>query len=353
MTDSGKEPTRLVADGPPPAVGGGAPFWRFALGCVLSVALLGGFAEVYLRLFPPRDLYPYLGEASPLTGIYQPDDDFNIGYRGWEALSAENAERLSAFLPFASHEDGRPLWAFFGNSFVQAPDMLADTARKALPGRRVFHLGRNEELCLRLAQIKLLLENGLRPERVFVALMPVDVLGLGAQPLATQRVTARGALTYELPHFPAPLDGVVRHSRLGLAACVRTGWQLGNPHFRRNTLYNGVGEPLLGDLRHLFANLNRVARRHGVPVTVLLIPAYHQICCGASCGFQDNLGAMLRQEGLDVFDPRDAFRAQPNQEGLFIPDRHFSPRGNQILLSELLGHLDRLPPREPAQGRVP
>ncbi len=99
---------------------------------------------------------------------------------------------------------------------------------------------------------------------------------------------------------------------------------------------------MLSDLHQLFGSLARVGRSHEVPVTVLLIPAYHQIRDGASCGFQDTLTPLLRQAGLDVFDPRDAFRAQPDLDGLFIPDLHFSPRGNQILLSELLRHVARL-----------
>jgi hypothetical protein len=312
------------------------------------VVSLAGLAEGYLRLFPPRDLHPYLGEESPLTGVFKPDADFTLTYASWEAFHAENADHLREYLPFESRRDGRPLWAFFGNSFVQATGMLGDTARAALPGRRVFFLRKKEILELRLAQIKLLLQYGLRPDHIFVALMPVDVAGIGAQPLATSRVTARGALTYELPHFVPPLDGLVQHSRVGLAACVRTGWQRGNPHFRTSTLYEGVREPLLSDLRFLFGNLARVAREHNVLVTVLLIPAYHQVRCGASCGFQDTLAAMLRGEGLDVFDPRDAFRAQPDPDGLFIPDRHFSVRGNQILLVELLRHLERQSAREVA-----
>jgi hypothetical protein len=327
--------------------------WRFALGCALAVALLAALAEGFLELFPPRDLHPYLGDASPLTGIYQADDDFGVSYRSWEALRDDNAERLRDELPFESHDDGRPLWAFFGNSFVHAPGMLADTARATLPDRRVFNLGRNEPLALRLAQIKLLLENGLRPERIFVELMPVDVAGIGAQPLATTRVTARGALTYVLPHYAPPLEWLAHNTRLGLTACVRTGWQRGNPNFRTSTLYDGLGDPLLSDLRFLFANLARVAREHHVPVTVLLIPAYHQVRHGASFGFQDTLGPVFRRSGLDVFDPRAAFLAEPDPDGLFIPDRHFSDRGNRVLLTELLQHLERQPSSAVAQAEVP
>jgi hypothetical protein len=317
----------------------GSVAWPFVLGCVLAVALLAGFAELFLRLFPPHDLDPYLGEDTPLTGIYRPDGDFSVTYRSWDAFRADNAERLREFLPFEADRDGRPLWAFFGNSFVQAPGMLADTARAGVPDRRIFNLGRNEHLFLRLAQVKLLLEHGMKPERIFIELMPVDVVPMGSQPLATNHVTARGALTYLLPRQVRLVDWLMGHSRLALTASVRTGRQRGNPAFRSDRLYQGLHDPLLGDLRLLFGNLARVARQHQVPVTLLLIPAFHQVREGAPCGFQDTLTPVLREQGYDVFDPRDAFRRQPDHDGLFIPDKHFSPRGNELLLAELLRHL--------------
>src|SRR6516162_3402831 len=149
---------------PPISKRGPWPAWQFVLGFALAVVLLGGLAEGYLRLFPPRDLYPYLGEDCPLTGIYKPDDDFSVTYQSWEALRDDNADRLREYLPLGADAGGRRLWAFFGNSFVQAPGMLADHTRAGVPDHRIFNLGRNEHLFLRLAQIKLLLENGLRPE---------------------------------------------------------------------------------------------------------------------------------------------------------------------------------------------
>jgi hypothetical protein len=312
---------------------------RFLLGCILAAGFLTGLAEGYLRLFPPKDLCPYLGKASPLRGIYEADADFGVSYRSWEAFREDNAERLTAYLPWEASSAAPPVWAFFGNSFVQAPGMLADHARAGVPGRRIFNLGRNEPLPIRLAQIKLLLEHGFEPERIFIALMPVDVILLGEQPLATYQVTANGALTYR-PRQPAgPLGWLIGRSRLALTAWVRKGQQRGNPQFQAGKLYEGVGETLQRDLHFLFGNLARVAREHHVPVTILLIPAYHQIRCGACCGFQDALGPMFRELGFDVFDPRDAFRQQADLDALFIPDRHFSPLGNQILLRELLQHI--------------
>ncbi len=313
--------------------------WRFALGVGLAVVLLLSLAEVYLRLFPPPDLHPYLGEASPLTGLYIRDDDFAVAYRSWDAFHEDNAQRLQPYLPLCDHPDRRPLWAFFGNSFVQAPDMLADHARARVTDRRIFNLGRNEHLFVRMAQVKLLLEKGLRPERIFMLLMPIDLTNLGPQPLRTIRVTARGALTYE-PRLPAGLLGwLISHSRTAFTAWARAGLQRGNPRFQQHTICRGLDEPLLGDVRRLFANLQRITAAHGVPVTVMLVPAHEQIMRREGFGLQDQLAPLLRAQGYDVFDPRDAFLNDPDRPSLFLPDKHFNERGNDLLLRELLRHL--------------
>ena len=60
----------------------------------------------------------------------------------------------------------------FGNSFVQAAGMLGDTAQAELPDRQIFYLKRNEPIYLRVAQFRLLLVNGLRPERAFFIVLP-------------------------------------------------------------------------------------------------------------------------------------------------------------------------------------
>src|SRR5688500_16744894 len=82
------------------------------LGVALAVLPLAAVAETYVRLFPPKDLHPYLGEMSPLTGLYQPDEDFGVTYRSWETFRNDNAERLGAFGPFAATTDARRTWAF-------------------------------------------------------------------------------------------------------------------------------------------------------------------------------------------------------------------------------------------------
>src|SRR5262249_40576873 len=121
-----------------------ASFWQFVLGFVLAIGLLGGPGEVYLRCFPLRDFYTYRGEKSPLAGHFIADPEFGVSYRSWEALHDDYAARLGEWGPFQTSADDRPIWAFFGNSFVQAPGMLADTARGHLTDHRIFNLGRNE-----------------------------------------------------------------------------------------------------------------------------------------------------------------------------------------------------------------
>ncbi len=311
----------------------------FVFGLTLAWVAFLALAEGYLLLFPPRDLHPFLGEASPLTGPFVADPDFGVAYRSWETFRADNAERLAPYLPLHNHPDRRPTWAFFGNSFVQAPGMLADTARAALPERRIFNLGRNEYLFVRLAQIKMLLESGLAPERVFLLIMPLDLGSIGQQPLATIRATTRGALVYEPRHPAGTLGWLTRHSRTAFTAWARTGRQCGDPGFRLNTLCGRPSDRLLADTEHLFASLARIARAHGVPVTVMLVPSYTQTLGRDNFGLQDTLAPMLRTQGLDVFDPRDAFVHAPDPAGLYLPDKHFNERGNRLLLQELLRHL--------------
>ncbi|MCS6849753.1 MAG: hypothetical protein NZ700_01120 [Gemmataceae bacterium] len=311
-------------------------------GGALSVLVLAAVGEMYLRWFPPSDLYPFMGEASPLQGCYRPDPLFGVCYRSWDDFLAENAERLAPWLTPEAKADPRPIWAMFGNSFVHAPGMLADHARAAVSDHRIFNLGKNEPFMLRMAQIQLLLDHGFQPERIFIVLLPVDMLGLGPQPLASIHVTRTGALTYRPRLPPGVLGSATERSRLLWAAWVRSGRHRGNPSFRPALVHQAPAPPLSDDLRFLFSNLAAVTHRHRVPVTVVLIPSYQQILQGESFGLQDWLGSMLTELGFDVLDTRAAFCQHPDRQHLFIPDKHFNDRGNQVLLAEVLAHTRHL-----------
>jgi hypothetical protein len=303
-------------------------------GVFAAFLLTASLAEVFLRWYPPADIYPYLGPRSPLLGPFAPDPDFAVGYRSWQTFHDANESALSRYLPFS--RDPRPVWAFFGNSFVHMPGMLADAARQRVRDRVVFSLGRNELLPVRLAQIKLLLEHGLRPERIFIAVMPVDVEPLARQPLDSYRVTPRGAITYD-PGWPAGDFGrLVQATALGRTAWIRG--HLALPRWRRPSLYEAVDDHTASDVERLFSNLALAARRHEVPMTVVLIPAYHQVVRNAHFAFQDRLAKILRPLGYDILDPRHAYLGVSDRENLFLPDLHFNARGNGLLLEELLRH---------------
>jgi hypothetical protein len=92
-------------------------------------------------------------------------------------------------------------------------------------------------------------------------------------------------------------------------------------------------------MRSLLGRLRRVTARYDVPVTILLIPNYEQITRGAEYAFQDEIGRLATQLGLDVLDVRGPFRGHPDRPALFVADRHFSSVGNRLLLAELVDHL--------------
>jgi hypothetical protein len=123
------------------------------------------------------------------------------------------------------------------------------------------------------------------------------------------------------------------------ATWFRAGYHRGNQNFHKRTLSERVEEPMLGDIRHLFAGLARVTREPRVPVTIIFIPSYEQIMRRVGFGVQDTLGPLLRQQGYDVFDPRDAFGPKPERDALFMPDKHFTGLGNNIVVARLLDHL--------------
>jgi hypothetical protein len=318
--------------------GRGRRFLLLLAGALPAVVLIAGISELFLRCYPPSDLHIYLGEDSPATGPFAPHSRWGASYPSWEAFAADNEARLGPYLPLTDHPDSRPTWAFFGNSFIQAPGMLGDHAQKGIPTRKILYLGRNEYLFVRFAQVEMLLENGLKPERIVIGLMPLDTVPLGIHPLDTLRITRKGAMTWEPPGLTGATRTLANESRLALAAWLRLAKPVPVATTFGKKLHQGIPPEIAGQLESLFRNLAEVCQSHNVPVTVLLIPTHEQIVRGSPFAFQDCLTPVLREMGFDVLDPREAFRAEPDKPGLFIPDKHFSDAGNRILLRELLAH---------------
>jgi len=321
-----------------------APNWRslrFLAGALAGFAVPLLLAECYARVRPPADILQYLGERSPLAGGYRPDAALGADYRSYADFQRENADRLDKMGPLDSPG---PTWLWLGNSFVQAPGMLADTAQAALPGVRMFHLGRNEPINLRAAQARLLLENGLRPRRIIFVILPIDAAAVGLHPFSSILVNRNGALTYRVRMPAEPLASLIRHSRLALVAWVRSGRQQTDPSFHATQIDSAPTPSIMADLRAAIHSLGDDSRKYGATVTVLLIPDREQIHGQSRFPVQDAVAGMCRDEGIDCFDARQIFLDAGDKPSLFLPDWHFTPRGNRMLLAGLLAHFDAAKP---------
>ncbi len=314
-----------------------------ASGLVLAALAVFAAGELYLRAAPPGDLAPYLPQ-SDRPGPFRADDRYGVQYRSPEAIVADNPGRIEPYIPLFNNPHAPPTWAFFGSSFVQAPGMLADTARQFVPQRVIFNLGKNEVFPVRLAQAAFLLDNGLRPERIFVAIIPLDVHHFVVKGLDQCRVTSGGALVYA-PRLPPVGGGLVRNSRLALKGWTRTTLHHNRPFFPGSAIFERVDPVVQANMQTIFGHFAADTARHRVPVTVVLLPSYEQVCHGAGFAVQSEVAEDARAVGFDVCDVREAFLSQPDKPGLFTPDKHFSPVGNRLLLATILEHLKATDPR--------
>ncbi len=317
----------------------------FACGLIFAVSLIFAIGELYLRVTPPGDLAEHLGTNSPKTGPFKPDSRYGAQYRSLAALDSDNRDpfqpingKLDPYRHLFHNPKPPRVWAFFGSSFAQAPGMLADTTRQFIPSRTTFNLGKNEILPVRLAQAEFLLDEGLPVERIFVVVIPLDGYFFALHSLGQIRVTEGGGISYD-PRMPAAGGAVVRNSRLALQGWTQTGLHVNQPLYtvrQLNTRYDGR---MLADFTTLFGHFATAAARHRVPVTVVLLPNHEQVTRGAGFAFQDAITPALRDQGYDVCDVRRAFLDYQDKPSLFIPDKHFSPTGNRLLLATVLEHL--------------
>ncbi len=307
-------------------------------GLIVAAGLSLAAGELYLRLTPPGDLADYLGTDAPRAGPFRPDPRYGAQYRSFDALAADNPGKFGPYRRLFNNPTPPKVWAFFGSSFAQAPGMLADTARQYVPNRRTFNLGKNEIVPVRLAQAEFLLDAGLPVERVFFVVIPLDGFSFAMNGLDQIRVTPEGGLAYD-PRLPSVGASVVRNSRLALKGWTRTGLHQNQPFYNVRDLNARFDGPLLEDFTAVFGHFAEAAARHKVPATVVLLPNHEQVTKGAGFAFQDAVAPALRERGYDVCDVRRAFLDYQDKPGLFIPDKHFSPVGNRVLLAAILEHL--------------
>lgn len=310
---------------------------RFGIG--LLVGLVGPLAagELYARYQPPADVNLYLGDRSPLSGPFKPDPKLGADYRSFETLNADYQARFDELNAFRSQ---RPTWLWFGNSFVQAPGMLGDTAQAAMPDRLMVYLRRNEPLYVRAAQLRLLLARGLKPERIIFVMLPIDSLLSPQRPISSIHVNTTGAITHAPRMPPEPFASVIQNSRLAFLGWVRSGRQNADPSYRPVHSAYRVSPFAADDLERVMSVLAQSARDHRVPITVALLPNREQINGRASFIWQDAVTGIARTNGLDVFDARHVFDGIASKLDIFVPDGHFNPYGNALVLAALRKHLD-------------
>ncbi len=305
---------------------------RFALGFLAALSFAGVAAEVFLRCSPPEDLFPYLGDASPLTGHLVPGDDFGVRFASLADLIADNPRTLGLDSPLLAGNASTKSRLFIGNSFGFNLCGRLLATRTDITG---LVLDRREKLHVRMAQMAVLAEAGVRIERAYLVITPVDFKFLGEHGLARHTANAGGAAVFT-PRLPsAPFADVVDNSRLALTAWVRTGWHQGDSQFRTRHLSRRVVPHLKADIDRLFANLARITRNHDFPITVVLVPMKTEVVPGADFAIEDVLVEAARQRGLDLVDPRPEFLSHPRKNDLYIADGHLTAEGDDIVLAAL------------------
>lgn len=305
---------------------------RFTIGLLMGLGGMLLLGEAFVRLAPPPDLQAYLPETSQAAGPFVADPALGIAYKSFQSFVDDNRARVAEL---DQTRGDKPVWMLFGNSFVQAPGMLGDTAMAALPDKHIYYLRRNELLQVRVAQLRELAKSGMRPENVLFIVLPVDLLGLAENPPSLSTATPAGGFARRLP-LKALGYGPFDHSRLVLIAKIRAGWGKLVPGFRARQVMEPLAPEIAQELGHVFEEIGALAKMWPLKVTIVYIPNREQIMGDAARSPQAAFEAAARNAGLRFLDTSAVFLAEQQRAGLLIPDGHLSARGNKLLLSAIL-----------------
>src|SRR5262249_54104692 len=153
--------------------------------------------------------------------------------------------------------------------------MLGDQVAQQLPQVHAIYLRKNEYLAVRAAQLRLLLEQGLRPERVLFVLLPIDVVGFVVESPEQYHIDASGVLSIQTP-IPDWLAPLADKSRLAYAFGVRTHDAKRAYAQAANRLANGLAGQDRTEVKWLMHELAETCRGYGVPLSLVLLPNYEQ-----------------------------------------------------------------------------
>jgi hypothetical protein len=77
-------------------------------------------------------------------------------------------------------------------------------------------------------------------------------------------------------------------------------------------------------------------------VTVVILPDRRQVLSdGSNYMLQKTMVSLANEAGLDIYDPVQLLRAQPDRRALFAPDWHYTEPGYELVVRGLKEHLDR------------
>lgn len=117
------------------------------------------------------------------------------------------------------------------------------------------------------------------------------------------------------------------------------------PNFRLSTITENVPGTVREDFRIMFGELGRLQREKGVPVTVVMLPDRRQVLNdGSNYALQKTMKSLAAEAGIDIYDPVELLRAQPDRRALYIPDWHYTARGYGLVVDGLNAHLKNKSP---------
>ena len=313
--------------------------FRLVVGIVIGLLLPLVAGEAYVRLLPLADLKPYLGDSYSRSGVYRPDPVLRVDYRSPDDfVPFDGTPRLRDLKPLNVDRT----WLFFGVSFAGG---MSRWAGQSLPSHRtLFYRENGDEFHMRIAQARLLLENGLRPERMFFPMIPVEFARYVLRPLSWVDVNRYGAITYRVRMPGWPLDTLLAHSWLARVAWVRSKLHLASPTYRLSRITESVPQTVIDDFELMLGALGELSRKHQVPATIVLLPDRRQVLGSSKFELQNKISALARKAGLDVFDPQAVFLDYPDKRAMYLPDWHYTSLGQGLLFDGLMAHLRQSSP---------
>jgi hypothetical protein len=310
--------------------------WIVAAGVLVGFLVPLALGEAFARLRPPANILDFLGDNSPLKGNYRSDPVLGLDYPSPELYQPHETPKLSE-IPKTS---AKPTWIVFGVSFGLG---IADTAERTMPSLRVlFFREGGDRLNMRVQQARMILNYGIKADRLVFVLIPLEIARFTETPLSSFRVNRNGALTYTVRKPRPPFGWVVDNSRLALLAWVRARRHNALPNFRLSTITENVPEIVERDFRVMFGELGKLQRDKGVPVTIVVLPDRRQVLGDSSnYALQKTMASLAKEAGIDIYDPVELLRAQPDRRALFLPDWHYTELGYGLVVKGISDHFEK------------